>query len=329
MQIPESLKRSVPWYIKIPLKCAIARLPFGDRFWQRLNVFRAGGMDDPANALTTLEFFLRLAGLPSLAGRTILELGPGNSLLTALFAASLGSEGTWLVDVKRLAETDVSLFAKAIAVLEEKRMPVPNLDGCRSTPEIMKKLRATYETGGIESLSKIADASVDFIFSAAVLQHVRLDEFPELLRQTRRILKPEGVAAHTIDFRDHLQRALNNLRFSERVWESSFMANSGFYTNRIPWPQMKQMFEDCGFLVEVKHMEFWPHGLPTQHHKMAMPFKEMPIEDLLVSACQVVLRPQPDGVGQGRESVRGRGVTTASQAGPGTLRSRTSSDVSP
>jgi SAM-dependent methyltransferase len=292
MKIPKSLKRSVPWYVKIPVKCAIARLPVSDRFWQRLNVFRAGAMDDPAKALSTLEFFVRLAGLPSLAGRTVLELGPGNSLLTALFAASLGGERTWLVDVKRLAETDVSLFTKAIALVEEKRMPVPDLDGCRSTGEILKKLRATYETGGIASLAKIPDASVDFLFSAVVLQHVRLDGFPELLRHSRRILKPAGVAAHTIDFRDHLQRALNHLRFSERVWESPFMANSGFYTNRIPWPRMKRMFEESGFSVEVKHLEFWPHGLPTQRHKMAMPFREMPVEDLLVSGTQVVLRPQ-------------------------------------
>jgi hypothetical protein len=30
---------------------------------------------------------------------------------------------------------------------------------------------------------------------------------------------------------------LNNLRFSERIWESEFMAKSGFYTNRIPLGQ--------------------------------------------------------------------------------------------
>jgi SAM-dependent methyltransferase len=275
------------------MKCVIARLPLSDRFWQRLNIFRAGAMDDPANALATLEFFLQLVDLPNLSDRTVLELGPGNSLLTSLFAASLGAARTRLVDVTQLADTDVSLFAKAAGLLKKKGMQIPDIGGCKSTQEIMRELGASYETDGIKSLSAIPDASVDFMFSGAVLQHIRLNEFPELLRHMRRILKPAGVAAHTIDFRDHLQRGLNNLRFSERVWESSFMASSGFYTNRIPWPRMKLMFEKSGFSVEVKRLQFWPHGLPTQQRKMAMPFKQMPAEDLQVNASHVVLRPQP------------------------------------
>ena len=170
-------------------------------------------------------------------------------------------------------------------------MRIPDISGCKSTQEIMRQLGASYETNGIMSVSTIPDASVDFVFSAAVLQHIRLDEFPELLIHMRRILKPAGVAAHTIDFRDHLQLGLNNLRFSERVWESAFMANSGFYTNRIPWPHMKLMFEKSGFAVEVKRLECWPHGLPTKQRRMAMPFKEMPAEDLQISASDMVLRP--------------------------------------
>jgi SAM-dependent methyltransferase len=293
MRIRESLKQSVPWFVKIPVKCAIARLPVSHRFWQRLNIFRAGAMDNPANALATLELFLEFADLSNLSGKTVLELGPGNSLLTSLFAASLGATRTWLVDVTALAETDVSLFTDGVALLEKKGMQIPDIGRCKSTKEIMRQLGASYETDGITSLSKMPDASVDFVFSAAVLAHIRLNDFPELLRQMRRILKPAGLAAHTIDFRDHLQRGLNNLRFSERVWESSFMANSGFYTNRIPWPRMKLMFERSGFSVEAKRLEFWPHGLPIEQRKMAMPFREMPAEDLQISASQVVLRPQP------------------------------------
>jgi SAM-dependent methyltransferase len=291
-QIPESLKQSVPWYVKIPLKCAISRLPFGERFWQRINLFRAGAMDNPETALDTLKFFLHLVDLTDLSGKTVLELGPGNSLLTAFFAASLGTERTWLIDAKPLAETDVSLFAQAVALLEAKGMPLLDVEGAKSNAEVMERLRATYETDGLVSLTKVPSASVDFVFSSAVLEHIRLHEFPDLLKHLRRIIKPTGVAAHTIDFRDHLQSGLNNLRFTERVWESSFMANSGFYTNRIPWPQMSQMFEKSGFSVEAKQLQFWPHGLPTPQAKMAMPYRQMPADDFRVYLSHVVLRPQ-------------------------------------
>jgi hypothetical protein len=114
-----------------------------------------------------------------------------------------------------------------------------------------------------------------------------LKEFLPLILEMKRVLKPQGIGSHQIDFRDHLQYALNNLRFSERVWESDFMANSGFYTNRIPWAKMHALLEEY-FTVAIKHRNFWP-SLPTAQEKMSRPFNAMPQEDLMTLDCHVVL----------------------------------------
>lgn len=107
-----------------------------------------------------------------------------------------------------------------------------------------------------------------------------------------RVLKPDGIASHQIDFRDHLQYALNNLRFSERVWESDFMAQSGFYTNRLPWVKMKEILEKQ-FTVSVVHRDCWP-SLPTPRSKMSLPFSSMPEQDLLTMGIHIVLRTVGD-----------------------------------
>ena len=141
--------------------------------------------------------------------------------------------------------------------------------------------------GALKSFCEVPDASVDFLFSNAVLEHVRLKEFLPLVLEMKRVLKPQGIGSHQIDFRDHLQYALNNLRFSERIWESDFMAKSGFYTNRIPFAKMHALLQEH-FTVLIKHQELWP-SLPTAKEKMSQPFRAMREEDLMTLDCHVVL----------------------------------------
>src|SRR6478609_222313 len=247
----------IPWWAKIGAKVVLSRLG-SFAFWQRLNLFRAGQMQNPDFASTVLNLHMQRAGITSLAGKTIVELGPGNGLLTGKLAADRGAEHTWLIDAEPLA----------------KDLPLPP--------------RTTYLWESPAGLAQIPDGSVDFLFSHAVMEHVGKKDFTLLVAETHRILKPGGVASHAIDFQDHLQYALNNLRFSERVWESRLMSRSGFYTNRITWPEMERIFADSGFSVHPVGFLRWPQ-LPTPQSKMAEPFRNMEPEDLMVKGANVVL----------------------------------------
>jgi SAM-dependent methyltransferase len=143
---------------------------------------------------------------------------------------------------------------------------------------------------GLESLRSLPDASIDFVFSNAVIEHVRKRTFPEVAAELYRITAPGGVASHWIDYRDHLQLGLNNLRFPENVWESEFMANSGFYTNRLPEANIRVLFERAGFIIEVRETTLWPCGLPTPQSAMSEPFASLPEQELMVMSNWLLLR---------------------------------------
>ena len=106
--------------------------------------------------------------------------------------------------------------------------------------------------------------------------------------ELRRIQRPGGVASHCISISDILSGKLNDLRFSNRIWKSSFMANSGFYTNRIRYTELLRLFRLAGFTPEVRRVARW-QALPTPRQKMAHEFAELPEEELQVSGFDVLL----------------------------------------
>lgn len=281
-------RRALPWYVKIPIKIVLSRLPVSLGTWQRLNLFRAGAADSPVYHYGVFQCHLVACGITHLRGQNVLELGPGNGLLTALHASTLHAEHTWLIDQDQLAKDDWATFEAAVQHLKSKGLTPQPISRGESIPN---QLRYTYLTEGLSSLRQVPSSSIDFLFSQTVMEHVRLGEFDELVREMRRVLKPGGVASHWIDYRDHLQSALNNLRFSEKVWEGRFMSSSGFYTNRIPFPAMMRRFRDAGFSLRVVKEYRWPKGLPTSQAKMAAPYRAMSSDELMVQHAHVVMYP--------------------------------------
>ncbi len=144
--------------------------------------------------------------------------------------------------------------------------------------------------GWVVVAARIPSASVDFLWSQAVLEHVRKADFDAVLIELRRVLKPSGVSSHRIDLEDHLQNGLNNLRFSEGVWEAGWMASSGFYTNRLRYEDILRRFAAAGFEVDVVHSDRWDR-LPLSRRRMHAEFRDLAPDDLLVSGFDLVTRP--------------------------------------
>jgi len=253
-------------------------------------MFRAGGMDDPETALAVYRMHAEAAGFALRKDYTVLELGPGDSMLTALFARSAAAARSILVDQSRLATGKLDLFGAAEAMLARKGLAVPGVAGAGTMQDVLARLNCSYLVDGMDSLRSLPDASVDFVFSNAVIEHVRKRDFADTARELWRIMAPDGVASHWIDYRDHLELGLNNLRFRESIWESEFMVRSGFYTNRLPAPEIRALFEQAGFVVETRDTVFWPGGLPTPQSAMSEPFSTMPPEKLMVMTNWLLLR---------------------------------------
>ena len=111
-----------------------------------------------------------------------------------------------------------------------------------------------------------------------------------MMRALRRAMAPAGLCYHNIDLQDHLAYALNNLRFSDRIWERASIASSGFYTNRIGYGEMLEMFRESGFSTEILTVRHFA-TLPTPRAKMSPRFRSRSDEDLLVSGFTLLLRP--------------------------------------
>jgi SAM-dependent methyltransferase len=282
------------WVIKILAKLILSRLHIPYSFWRKLGLFRHGHMEAADYASRVFAEHARNAypdGLPERA--TILELGVGDSLASALVAYGYRARQVYLADVGPFARTDPQLYKSLADSLAHSGLEVPDISGVRSLDEVMKLCNATYLTRGLASLREIPDNSVDFVFSQAVLEHIRKEEFAATLLELRRILKPTGRASHVIDFKDHLNEGLNHLRFPEKVWESRVMADSGFYTNRIQAPSMLKIFERCGFENLQVHKEWrWP-ALPTPRAALHRSFRQLSDADLLVSCIQVTMERAP------------------------------------
>lgn len=286
-----AIKRRLPWWSKIAAKLVLSRMPAGYGVWQRLGLFRHGDMDTALYALGVFSSHVEHAGLAGgLAGKTVLELGPGDSVATAPIASAHGARAI-LVDAGAFAQPDVRAYRQLADALCSVGLipPAALLGGTARLDELLEACGATYLTQGLASLRAIDAASVDFIFSQAVLEHIRKDEFLDTQRELARILKPGGVCSHRVDLRDHLGGGLNNLRFSERLWETQFFAKSGFYTNRIRIDEMIALFRQAGFEVELGDVRRWD-ALPVQRWRLAAAFRQIPDEVLNVCGFDVRLR---------------------------------------
>ena len=83
----------VPWWGKIAAKVILARLPVNYRAWKQLHLFENGAMDEPSYAYGVYKkHFDRVQSRRILDRFVGLELGPGDSLLSAMVAGCAGRE---------------------------------------------------------------------------------------------------------------------------------------------------------------------------------------------------------------------------------------------
>lgn len=287
-----NIKSFMPWWLKIGFKALVYRLPVGESFLRSIGFFQSEQMEEPEYAYQVFqEHWQRSEPVGNFEqGFTALELGPGDSLFSAQTCRSFGGAKTYLVDVDHFAIENVQSYKSMAAYLKQQGKPTPEVNDTHSLNQIMDECGGVYLTSGLSSLKSLPDNSVDLIWSHAVLEHVYRDEFLEIMEETKRVLSPEGVCSHTVDLQDHLDQSLNNLRFSEDFWESSFVDKSGLYTNRIRYGEMLEIFQKAGFSIKATETKCWEE-LPIPKSAMNPKFQNLDDEELKVSGFSVVLTP--------------------------------------
>lgn len=254
-------------------KLILSRLPINYAVWRMVGIFRNGAMNQAEYAIKifSLHAMRCFPGGIFPPGLVILELGPGDSIASAVIADAYGVAKTYLIDAGNYATKNIAFYKSLSECLNKKNIRASDFDTDSSFNSLLKKYKATYLTRGIESLREIPDNSVDMIWSHSVLEHIRAHELEDILEQLNRILKPGGKFSHNIDYQDHLQGALNNLRFPSWLWESEIFAKSGFYTNRVPAVAMHDLCKKLGVTVLNEEFGKWPK-MPTNRKWLAKEF---------------------------------------------------------
>lgn len=279
------------WRLKIAAKVALSRLGLPYDRWRGLGLFRLGRMDRPDYALKIFDLHIRRA-FPDgrLDGKTVLEIGPGDSLASAVAARAHGAAQTLLVDAGAFASRDVDLYRAMADALAARDLAAPDLTDAQTLEDVLTRCSARYLTTGVEAFADLADGSVDLIWSHSVLEHIPLQQLPRLMAEMRRVLKPDGRMSHNIDFQDHLSHGLNSLRFSEAVWESPTMRNAGFYTNRVRARTMHDLIRQAGFDLIVEDFGRWPEP-PLARRDLDPAFRDLTDDELSIRTSHLLARP--------------------------------------
>lgn len=282
--------KKIPWWAKIGAKLVLSRLPFSYTLWSKLRLFRHGAMDRPSYALQVMRLHMELANLSNLDGMTVLELGPGDSLVTALVARALGAREVILVDGGRFCDDrslDLRPYTQMAELLAVSGFSCPDIQDCRCVAEVLEACNGRYLTNGRQSLTTLPSGGIDFLFSQAVLEHIRLEEFHSTVAEFSRLLAPGGITTHRVDLKDHLGGALHHLRFSRRLWESRFWSSAGFYTNRLRRTEILSVFVDVGLDIRLARELLWDE-VPIAPSHLHSEFRSLGMDELRVQEFDLV-----------------------------------------
>jgi SAM-dependent methyltransferase len=111
----------------------------------------------------------------------------------------------------------------------------------------------------------LPDASVDVVFSNSVLEHVEPHVNGALMKETLRVLRPGGLAVHSVNCGDHYAyfdrsiTQINYLRFSERQWRC--WNNALQYQNRLRADDFVNSATDAGLQVVLNRQRPRPELL--------------------------------------------------------------------
>jgi hypothetical protein len=184
----------------------------------------------------------------------VLEIGPGDHLASGLAFVACGAKSYTSCD--RFLGDYASESAKQWYKMVAEHWP-PDL------PEWPEALNPALFPEGMSNVHSLAYAiedkfdagPFDLICSYAVGEHV--SDVRAFAALTRRLLRPNGVAVHTVDFTPHncwrteYEDPYIFLRFPDFLWR--LMGSQRGTPNRVRFHEYKAILEEAGLAVDVRN----------------------------------------------------------------------------
>jgi hypothetical protein len=203
----------------------------------------------------------------------------------------LGGLKNYWGQFRNMLETELGLRP---AQLRRARSVLDTITTVDSFEELYAKLGLRYvvETSG--SLEQFPNDHFDLAVSAGVFEHIDKKILPGLIEGTHRILRPNGVALHSIDTSDHLSyydpkvRRKEYLACSEPVWRLLF-ENKIQYINRVQRADWLDLFKAKGFGVLEEDSRYIDLG----DLKLAPAYATMSLNDVSCRTIRLTLQKRP------------------------------------
>jgi SAM-dependent methyltransferase len=230
------------------------------------------------------------SGASAIKDKSVLELGPGLNLGTALILRSWGAREVSVADrflVRFQPMYHPRLYRRISALLrdEEDWIDTEPLDRCAAANQHLTKYVTPIEVP-LEKLGDVTGARFDFTLSNAVLEHVY---HPRLaIRNLAQVSRPGSVGLHQVDCRDHrdFSRPLEYLLLDEFSFHELLTERNAEFGNRIRPDELLAMFDENDFDEVELSPNMWAENdyleefVPRLRAARSSPYSDIDVERL-------------------------------------------------
>lgn len=191
-------------------------------------------------------------GEESLAGKNVLELGPGSDLGIGLYLLAKGCAQYNACDVHDLARSTPGDFYDRLFERISNIVPAADLVGLKAQLRAVQagtSSRLNYKVSKkFDIASAMGGSTVDLVFSQAAFEH--FDDAESTVSQLGTVCKPGAIVIAEIDLKTHTRwirdRDPNNIyRYSSRVYDLFHFRG---IPSRVRPYQYQEMFERHGWI---------------------------------------------------------------------------------
>ena len=181
------------------------------------------------------------------------EFGAGREMLISMCLGVWGVKRIYSYDLTRhirpeLLNLTASRIKEKIGYPEDSQPKLMNLKNFQQV--LLEDYHIDYRAPADASTTTLTDCSIDFVYANAVLEHVPWESLNSILKECHRLLKPDGIIAFEVDYRDHARDGksispYHFLRFSHNEWKNYTHCDGGH--NRKRHKDYKELFKNTGF----------------------------------------------------------------------------------
>jgi hypothetical protein len=265
------------WKAKVYLQKALAALPrrLADPLYYQLQR-HVGNLHRAVDTLSHLGAGLGTWTLAEAAGCALsdavfCEIGTGRMVNLPVAYWLMGARQIITVDLNRLLRPD--MMRESLATMQAKRNEIISLFGSRldhrrfdrlmafpsgrrafNLPDFLEMCQIVYHAPRSGTETGLPAHSVDVHCSFAVFEHLPPATLVGILQEGARILRPNGVSVHAIDYSDHRGHsdprlhAIDFLQFSDATW-LKYGGNRFSYTNRLRHDDVVALCAQAGHRV--------------------------------------------------------------------------------